>query len=336
VHQNSSQEEIKKSYKKLAAKYHPDRNPDDKKSEELFKEVTRAYEIMSDEGLKTQYILEKQRRENPFAGGNFYQQRQRPKKTRRRKDAEDVAVTTTVTLEQLFSGSVVQVNFSRRVLCPTCQGKGTNDGKEPQSCQHCHGTGTTTRQQGGWIVEDACPHCHGTGESPSNKCGSCHGSRFTYQNKSITINIKPGLVRKHDGFVLEKHRVSGLGHEGEPFFEGTPAPSGGLLVSLAVAAHPKFELRGVDIWATVEINSLEAIVGVEKVISVIDGEIKMKILPGVDNGSVLKVSNRGMTYRIQTQDGQLQRGDAYFTIKVVTPKNITSEQREMIKKVLDM
>lgn len=334
VNQNASQEEIKKSYKKLAAKYHPDRNPDDKKSEELFKEVTRAYEIMSDEGQKANYFQEKQRRENPFSGQQFHHQHRRPRKQRRKKEAEDIETTSTVTLEQLFAGSTVQVNFYRRILCSSCRGKGTSDGKEPQVCPHCHGSGTTIRQQGGWMIEDACQYCNGTGESPTNRCQTCHGSRFTNMNKSITINIKPGLVRKHDGFVLEKHRIAGLGHEGEPFFEGTPAPAGNLLINLAVAPHPKFELRGVDIWSTVEINSLEAMVGTEKIISVIDGEIKMKILSGVDNGSVLKVSGRGMVYRVQSQDNQTLRGDAYYTIKVVTPKNLSVEQKEMLKKVL--
>lgn len=336
VHRSADSATVKKAYKTLAAKYHPDRNQGNAQAEENFKEVNAAFEIMSDTKKLQEYLNSK----NGFRGGfyndpevNPFQQRprQRPPKPRTRRKGEDIHLTRSITLEELFKGTTVQVSYLKRVLCDACDGHGTKDKRDPPKCHVCNGHGTIIQQNGPWLVEDVCPVCHGSGEINENRCSQCHGSRFVNKNKTLNINIPSGLKISSDGqYTIERHRIANAGHDGEP---GTF--NGSLFLTIAVDKHPIFELRGADIWSTIEIDPVESIIGSTKTVRTIDGEISIKVYGGVDTGAILKIPGKGMIVR-SGNGTESTRGDAFYTVKVKTIKDITPEQRELLERFTDI
>lgn len=335
VSRSASEDEVKRAYKKLVAKYHPDRNKDDPSAEERIKEVNTAYAIMSDP-TKFQAYLNEKNGYRGHTGGSWYdpevnpfqyRPQQRAPKKRTKMGGADIHVTQEITLEQLFHGAVIPVSYWKRVLCTTCNGTGTKSKQNPHTCHVCQGHGTIIKQQGPWMVEDVCPVCHGSGESNDDPCPDCRGQRFTSQHKTLNITIPAGLKLVNGSPIVERQRVRGGGNDGEP---GTF--TGNLIISLQIKPHPVFELKGADVWASLEINSLEAILGCEKTIKTIEGEIRVKVGAGVDTGSILKIPQRGM--KIRTAGNETQRGDAYYTIKVKTLKPITDEQKSLLEQAL--
>jgi molecular chaperone DnaJ len=337
VSRDAPPDEVKKAYKTLAAKHHPDRNPNNPEAEEKFKEIALAFEIMNDK-VKMQTYLNEKNGFRGYTGGYNYNdpeinpfgsRPQRPPKKRKAKHGDDISISQAISLFDLFNGGVVTISYWKKAACPDCHTVGTNSGKDPAMCHICNGHGTIVKQQGPWLVEDVCPVCHGTGEINEDRCKTCHGARFVNVNKTLNINVPAGLKLHNGNVIIEKQRIRGGGHDGEI---GTA--NGNLIVSLHVEPHPVFELKGADLWATLEIDTIEATIGCEKTVKTIDGEIRIKVNSGVETGSILKIPQRGM--KIRMDHGNVQRGDAYYTVKVKTLKPITEEQKQLLEKVLEL
>lgn len=341
VAKGASGDEIKKAYRKLAMKYHPDKNPGDKAAEEKFREATDAYDILKDDQKRAAYDRFGHAAFNQggmgggagaggagFAGGfdftssfaDIFDEMFGDGGGRRQSEANmrgaDIRYDLEITLEEAFHGTTAKIRYLVADQCDTCHGSGSADGAAPVKCAGCNGRGRVRAQQGFFTVERTCPVCHGVGESISKPCKTCNGSGRKRREKSIDVKIPGGV---DDGTRI---RVSGAGEAG---LRG--ASAGDLYVFVSVRSHKLFKRQGGDIFCRIPIPMTTAALGGELEVPTIDGsKAKMKIPMGTQSGHQFRLKSKGMS--IMRAD---YRGDMYVEAAVETPQNLSKKQREILE-----
>jgi len=339
VSRNATQEEIKKAYRRLARKYHPDLNPGDKQAEEKFKEIQEAYEVLSDPKKRAQY--DRFGRVGDFASsgasagsgpgfegfdfsdfgdfsfGDIFSEifgTGAAHRTGRPERGEDLTYSITIPFEEAVKGNVIKIKISRLGKCPRCGGTGYESSSKPTVCPNCGGTGRITMQRGYLKFSSVCPVCHGTGHLPGEKCKQCNGEGRIKVFEEIKVRIPPGV--KNGGRL----RIPGKGNAGR-----RGGPPGDLYIIVNVLPHKFFVREGDDIYLTLPITYSEAALGASVEIPTIDGKAKVKIPPGTPSGKKLRLRNKG----VPRPDGT--RGDMYIEVKIVPPDTKDVKVRELLK-----
>jgi molecular chaperone DnaJ len=334
VAREATPEDLKKSYRKLAMKYHPDRNPGDKQAEARFKEVNEAYDILKDEQKRAAYdrfghAAFEQGGGHPggfdFSGagglGDIFDQMfgeftGRGGRSRTRSGA-DIQIQVEIDLTDAFAGTKTPVRVPTRVACEACKGTGSNDGQRAaDTCQTCGGAGKVRAQQGFFLVERTCPTCGGAGRIIRNPCRVCQGAGTVQRERSLQVTIPPGV---EDGTRI---RLQGEGEAG-----GQGAPNGDLYVHVAVRQHGLFHREGAHVFCEVPLRMSQAALGDDIEVPVIDGtRMKVKIPPGTQTGAQFRLRGKGFSVLRSTA-----RGDMVVQAKVETPQHLTRRQRELLE-----
>jgi molecular chaperone DnaJ len=348
VSENSTPEEIKKAYRKLAKKYHPDANPGSKAAEEKFKEISEAHEVLSDPEKKRQYDQLRQMGKRGFTGFEGFGEgpfRGRPgrertftfedlggfgdlgdlfssvfdlgERTRQQRwgpqKGSDLYTEVEISFDQAISGGKTVIEIKKEETCPVCRGSGAKPGTKLSTCPDCGGTGMLSFSQGAFALNRPCPRCYGRGKIITTPCPECGGKGQTFVRKKFSINIPPGIS---DG---EKLKLRG---QGQPGTAG--GPPGDLIVKINIGEHRFFERKGMDICCKVPINIAQAILGSKIRVSTIDGKVDLKIPPGTQSGTKFRLKGKGVKV-----NGA--RGDQYVEVVVEVPKNIDEKQKQLIE-----
>jgi molecular chaperone DnaJ len=351
VPKTSTQDEIKKSYRKLARKYHPDANKGDADSEERFKEISEAYDILSDEKRRKEYDEARSlfgaarpggqggvgfdlgdlfgggsgtgapgtgagERIGDLFGGLFGRTRQTTQRPRRGADIES---EVTLTFGESLDGLTVPLRLTSEEACPTCRGTGAKAGTVPRVCPRCEGTGQESRNAGGFAFSEPCRECHGRGLVVDDPCLTCNGSGRAASTRTIQARIPAGVA---DG---QRIRLKAKGAPGE---QGGPA--GDLYVVVHVKPHKAFGRSADNLTITVPVTYTEATLGAKIKVPVHRGQpVTLRIPPGTPNGRILRVPGRGATRR----DGT--KGDLLVTVDVIIPQKVDDKTREALESIRD-
>jgi molecular chaperone DnaJ len=348
VGKTASQDEIKKAYRKLARKYHPDANPNDPKAEEKFKEVSSAYEVLSDADKRKQYDAGPSPfgQGGPQPGGGFrgYQGGQAPggdwadlfgnlfggggggggfggafgggRRQPRAQRGEDVSVSVKLSFEDALRGVTTKISVPQTVQCKDCGGSGAAPGTAPATCPQCHGRGVVSQSQGFFAMSQPCARCGGTGRIVESPCAACGGAGAVRALKKFTVPLPAGV---RDG---TKIRLKG---KGEPGAQG--GPPGDLYVIAQVEESPVFERRGSDLVIEVPVTMAEAALGATVKVPTPEGSVGLKVPVGTQTGRLLKLKGKGAP-----RLGASGKGDLLARIKVVTPQDLSSDEKELLKK----
>ncbi len=341
ISKTASSDEIKKSFRRLAMKYHPDRNPNDKVAEQKFKEINEAYEVLKDEQKRAAYDRYGKQAfaggmgggGNPFGGFEFnfgaggfsdifsevfsdFMGGGARRQSYARRGA-DVRYNMEITLEEAFSGVEKEIKIPSTETCEECHGHGTKDGKEAPICEMCHGSGKVRMQRGGFfIVEQECPKCHGTGRVLKDACSKCKGAGVLHKEKMIKVKIPAGIEDD------TRMRIAGAGEAGSRGGE-----NGDLYVFITIKPHKLYSREGVSLYTRVPISMCCAALGGKLDIPSIDGEkIELSVEAGAQNDQVIKIKNQGMTIMRSAK-----RGDLFVKLRVETPVNLSSRQKELLE-----
>ncbi|WP_092484433.1 molecular chaperone DnaJ [Candidatus Ichthyocystis hellenicum] len=332
VPRNASEADIKKAYRRLAMKYHPDRNPDDKTVEERFKELKEAYEVLSDSSKRAAYDqfghagLGSGGSQFGNAGGGFdsfadafgdifgdiFGSRGGGDRAVR---GSDLQYSMTITLEESARGVKKEVTLPITSKCDTCNGSGSAPGSDKKTCQHCKGSGQIRMSQGFFTVQQTCPHCRGDGFFISNPCRSCHGQGRVRKKKTISIDIPAGINHK------DQIRLSGQGEAGP---QG--APPGDLYVKVNLAPHQIFKRDGDDLHCEMPITIAVAALGGEIEIPILGGSAMLKIPSETQSGQVFRLRSKGIK-----GVNSLVPGDLHCHVYIETPVNLTDRQKELLR-----
>jgi molecular chaperone DnaJ len=342
VSKSASQDEIKKAYRKLARKYHPDKNPGDSEAEERFKEVQGAYDVLSDPQKRKQYDQVGPR---IFAGagprgGNFQWsgnigdlgdlsdlfgglfdsfaggRRTASARTRTRGErGRDVEVAVNLSFEDSLEGVTTKIPVELETACSACNGTGAEPGTSPKICPECRGRGVVSESQGLFALSQPCPRCGGNGTVVEQPCRKCNGAGRERRTKRYTVKIPAGVK---DGTQI---RLKGKGEAG---YAG--GPPGDLIVTTHVAASPLFQRRGADLVLDVPVTYAEAALGATVEIPTPDGRISLKVPAGSQDGKMLKVRGRGAP---KLNGGG--KGDLLARLRLVVPTKLTKAEREALE-----
>lgn len=338
VQKNASEDELKKAYRRLAMKYHPDRNKDDATAEEKFKEVKEAYDVLSDPQKRAAYDQFGHAGVDPsmaggpggFSGGfgdfsdlgdifeNFFGAGRRAGGNRAFRGA-DLRYDLTLSLEEAVFGTEAKIRIPTTVTCKTCQGSGAKAGSTPQTCPRCGGVGQVRMSQGFFSVQQTCPRCQGTGKIISNPCGTCHGTGRVKEQKTLSVKVPAGV---DEG---DRIRLSG---EGEAGLNGGPA--GDLYVQITIRTHPIFKREDNNLYCDVPISIVTAAIGGELQAPTLDGKVMLKIPPETQTGRVFRIRGKGIK---PVRGGPV--GDLYCQVTVETPVNLTARQKELLQEFED-
>ncbi|MDO4434310.1 MAG: molecular chaperone DnaJ [Alysiella sp.] len=335
----ASEDEIKKAYRKLAMKYHPDRNPDNKEAEEKFKEVQKAYDTLSDPQKKAAYdqyghaaFEQGMGGAGGFGGfgggfggaqgfdfGDIFSQMFGGGGGARQQNyqGEDINIGITLTLEEAAAGVKKQITVPTYEECGTCHGSGAKAGTKATTCRTCGGSGAVHVRQAIFQIQQTCPTCHGSGKEIKEPCVQCHGSGRIKTSKTVEVNIPAGI---DDG---QRIRLTG---EGEPGTHG--APAGDLYVHVSVQEHKIFQRdpdSPTDLHCELPISFATAALGGEVEVPTLDGKVKLSIPEGTQNGKRLRVKGKG----VKSVRSSLV-GDLYCHVVVETPVNLTDRQKELL------
>ena len=343
VSRGASEDEIKKAYKKMARKYHPDLNPGDKTAEEKFKEVNEAYEVLSDADKKARYDQYGHAGVDPnfgaggfgggfdgsfdfgdlgdifgsFFGGFGGARRTNPNAPQR---GESIRMSIAISFEEAAFGCEKAVTVERYETCDTCHGNGCAPGTSPEVCPDCHGTGTVqVRRQtpmGVFATSSPCPKCGGKGRIIHQPCKDCRGSGMVRKKKTIQASIPAGI---DNGQTIS---IRGQGNAGK-----NGGPAGDLLITITVRPHELFRREGTSVLCEAPITFTQAVLGAELEIPTIDGKVKYTLPEGTQSGTTFRLKGKG----IPSINGR-GRGDQYVTVYIETPKNLNKEQKEALKK----
>ncbi|MCL2075936.1 MAG: molecular chaperone DnaJ [Betaproteobacteria bacterium] len=335
VNQDASEEEIKKTYRKLAMKYHPDRNPDNPSAEEKFKEVKEAYEILSDAQKRAAYDQYGHAGVDPQAGfgggqgfGNFadafggifdeiFGNRGGHAHRGGAYRGADLRYNLEISLEQAAKGTETKIRIPAMESCETCHGSGSKPGTEPKSCPTCGGSGQIRLQQGFFSIQQTCHKCHGTGRFVSDPCLDCHGAGRVRKHKTLAVKIPAGV---DEG---DRIRLSG---EGEHGVNG--GPSGDLYVQVHLKKHQVFVRERSDLHCEMPISFTTAALGGEIEIPTLDGAANLKIPPETQSGRVFRLRGKGIKgVRSSTY------GDLLCHVVVETPVRLTERQKELLREL---
>ncbi|HEX5801945.1 MAG TPA: molecular chaperone DnaJ [Azospira sp.] len=343
VNRDAADDEIKKAYRKLAMKFHPDRNPDNPKAEEQFKEAKEAYEILSDAQKRAAYDQYGHAGVDPQAGmgggfggagmggfadafggifdeifggrggagghgrSNIYR-------------GADLRYNLEITLEQAAFGTETKIRIPTMEECEHCHGSGAKPGTQPQTCPTCAGSGQVRLQQGFFSIQQTCPKCHGTGRVIPEPCTHCHGAGRIKQHKTLAVKIPAGV---DEG---DRIRLSG---EGEHGVNG--GPPGDLYVQIHLKSHPVFQREHNDLHCEMPISFTTAALGGEIEITTLDGVAKIKIPPETQSGKVFRLRGKGIK-GVRSSS----HGDLLCHVAVETPVNLTERQRELLRELEEL
>ena len=333
VNRDASEDELKKAYRKLAMKWHPDRNPDNPKAEEHFKEAKEAYEILTDAQKRAAYDQFGHAGVDPSAGGaagagagfgdafgdifgdifgggggrgrsNVYR-------------GADLRYNLEVTLEQAARGTELKIRIPTMESCEACGGSGAKPGTQPKTCSTCAGQGAVRMSQGFFSVQQTCPTCHGSGKMIASPCGSCHGAGRVKKHKTLAVKIPAGV---DEG---DRIRLSG---EGEGGVNG--GPSGDLYVVIHLKEHTVFARDGNDLHCEMPVSFTLAALGGEIEIPTLDGQAKVKIPAETQSGQTMRLRGKGIKGVRATHPG-----DLLCRIVVETPVRLTERQKELLREL---
>ena len=342
ISKGASEDEIKRAYKKMARKYHPDLNPGNKEAEEKFKEVNEAYEVLSDANKKARYDQYGHAGVDPnfgaggggfdggfdfgdlgdifgsfFGGGFGGGRRTNPNAPQR---GESIRMSLTISFEEAAFGCQKEVTVDRMEECGTCHGSGCATGTTPEICPDCHGTGQVQiRRQtpmGVFATTSACAKCGGKGKIIHQPCPDCRGSGAVRRRKTIQASIPAGI---DNGQTIS---IRGQGHAGK-----NGGPAGDLLITITVRPHEIFRREGTSVLCDAPITFAQAVLGAELEIPTIDGKVKYELPEGTQSGTTFRLKGKG----IPAINGR-GRGDQYVTVYIETPRNLNREQKEALKK----
>ncbi|MDX8384082.1 MAG: molecular chaperone DnaJ [Ghiorsea sp.] len=334
VDKGADKNDVKRAYRKLAMKYHPDRNPDDEKAAESFREVTEAYEILSDDDKRARYD------QYGFAGvndqmGGFGSGSGGFQDSHAFRDfgdlfgnvfggggggrgqgnqGSDLRYNLTISLEEAAEGKEVELEIPKHDHCDTCDGSGARPGTHPVPCSTCGGHGQVQMQQGFFAVRRTCPSCHGAGKKVESPCVSCGGTGRKKVKKNLKIKIPAGV---YDGAQV---RVSG---EGEAGTQG--GGSGDLFIVVSIKEHAIFERDGADLHCEMPITFPQATLGAEVDAPTLTGKVKIRIPAGTEGGRVFRLREHGVSdVRVR------QKGDLFVRVQIAVPKKLNDEQTELL------
>jgi molecular chaperone DnaJ len=337
VDKNTSKQEIKKAYRKLARQYHPDVNKEEGAAEK-FKEVTEAYEVLSDDQKKAHYDQFGHADPNQGFGGGagadfggfgdifdmFFGGGGRRRDPNAPRQGADLQYTMTLEFKEAAFGKEMDIEIPKEEECDTCHGSGAKPGTSPETCSHCNGTGQLSIEQntpfGRIVNRRVCHHCQGTGQMVKEKCSTCGGKGKVNRRKKIHIKIPAGV---DDGQQL---RVAG---QGEPGANG--GPPGDLYVVFSIKLHEFFERDGDDIYCEMPITFAQAALGDEVEVPTLHGKVKLKIPTGTQTGTNFRLKGKG----VPNVRGYGQ-GDQHIKIRVVTPTKLSAKQKQLIRELAEI
>ena len=334
VSKSATAGEIKKSYRRLAMKHHPDRNADDEHAEKRFKEAKEAYEVLKDQDKRVTYDQFGHDGLRAGAGGAggfggaegfadifgdvfgdiFGQGRSRG--GRQVFKGADLGYELKLDLEAAVAGESVTIDVPTQVGCKSCNGSGARKGTEPVSCTTCGGVGQVRMQQGFFSVQQACPACKGAGTVINDPCEDCHGRGRVRKTKTLSVKVPAGV---DDG---DRIRLSGEGEAGR-----NGGPAGDLYVEIHVRPHKLFERIGADLSCEIPLGFATATLGGDVELPTLNGNVVLKVPAGTQSGKVFRLRGKGVT---TVRDPRT--GDLFAKVSVETPINLTSEQRELLEK----
>ncbi len=336
---SASDNDIKSSYRKLAMKYHPDRNPGDKKAEEKFKEISESYEILKDPQKKAAYDQYGHAAFSQGSGGGsaggfsgfgaggfsdiFEDMFGMGGDSGRRSPStgSDLRYDLSVSLEQAYSGDQVEISLTVPTKCDSCNGSGANKGSQPKQCNQCGGHGKIRAQQGFFTIERTCAACSGVGEIIGDPCRLCKGQGRVNKNKKLSVNVPAGV---DNGTRI---RLSG---EGEAGARGSSA--GDLYIFIDIKDHSLYQRDGKDTFIEVPVSFIDAILGNSVQVPCIDGsKAKMNLNSGTQGGTRLRMKGKGMP---GLRGGS--RGDQYVQINVEIPTGISKKQEDLFKQIKEL
>ena len=337
LNRDADDESIKKAYRKLAMKYHPDRNPDDKSSEEKFKEAKEAYEVLSDAQKRANYErfghagvdASAAAGAGGFAGagfgsfteafgdifGDIFGQQRGGRSSVYR--GADLRYNLEIALEQAARGYEAKIRIPTFETCDTCHGSGAKPGTQPKTCTTCNGHGQVRLQQGFFSIQQTCPKCHGTGKVIADPCQACHGAGRVKKQKTLSVKIPAG--------VDEGDRIR-LAGEGEPGVNG--GPPGDLYVQIQVKPHPVFQRESDDLHCEMPISISVAALGGEIEIPTLDGAAKLRVPHETQSGKIFRLRGKGIR-GVRSH----APGDLLCHVVVETPVNLTERQKELLREV---
>lgn len=330
IKKNASNDEIKKSYRRMAMKHHPDRNTEDSDAESKFKEAKEAYEVLSDSDKRAAYdqFGHDGVRGGPPGGGFSAEgfgdifgdvfgdifgggRRSRSQVFR----GADLGYELRLDLEKAVSGDSVTIEVPTRVTCEECNGSGAAKGSEPVKCMTCGGAGQVRMQQGFFAIQQTCPACKGAGTVITNPCSNCHGRGRVSKSKRLSVKVPEGV---EDG---DRIRLSGEGEAGR-----NGGPPGDLYVEIRVSPHKIFHRSGADLSCEVPISFGTAALGGEIELPTLDGHVSLKIPAGTQSGKKFRLRGKGVT---TVRDRR--QGDLFARVAVETPINLTAEQESFLR-----
>ena len=335
VPKGADEAEIKKAYRRLAMKYHPDRNPGDKASEERFKEVAEAWEVLSDPEKRAMYDRFGHAGMGGAAGGGFGQgdfsdafgdmfsnvfsemfgAGRRGGRSGGPYRGADLRTVVEIDLEAAARGTTVEIEVPGHVSCTHCDGTGAEPGTKPVTCPGCGGHGQVRMQQGFFSLQQTCPRCRGRGTIIETPCKSCNGAGRVRQDKTLSVKIPAGIDTGD--------RIR-LGGEGEPGQGGGPV--GDLYVQVQVREHPIFHRDGRDLLCEMPVSFTTVALGGELEVPTLKGKVNLKIPAGTQTGKVFRLRGKGMPGLRGAEPG-----DMLCRVQVETPVNLTAEQRELLE-----
>ena len=334
VERGANDADVKTAFRKLAMKWHPDRNAGDASSEQRFKEINEAYEVLKDPDKRAAYDRFGHAAFEQGMGGGahdfgpgfgsafadifegiFGMSGGRGRGNRAERGA-DLRYNMEITLEEAFAGKTAQVRIPTSVSCEACSGTGAKAGTKPKTCPHCGGAGRIRHAQGFFTLERTCTGCQGRGQVIESPCPTCSGSSRVTRERTLSVNIPPGV---EDGTRI---RLAG---EGEAGVRG--GPSGDLYIFLSITTHAFFQRDGADLHCRVPISMVQATLGGNIEVPTLDGKMaRINIPAGAQGGHQFRLRGKGMPIVRSAQ-----RGDMYIEINVETPTNLTPKQKELLK-----
>ncbi len=339
VTRTATDTEIKSAYRRLAIRFHPDKNPGDASAEEKFKEAAEAYGVLADADQRQRYDRFGHAGVSSGAGQTwggapgfggiedilgdlfgfsdvFGGGRSSGRRTAAQRGS-DLRYDLEISLEDAYKGMTAQLRIPRLETCETCKGNGAAPGTQPENCSNCGGTGQVRYQQGFFSVARTCQPCRGAGRVVKDPCKDCRGAGRIEREKQMEVKIPAGVE------TGSRLRVQG---EGEAGTQG--GPSGDLYVVIHLAVHERFERQGHNLYAPLPLTFTQAALGAEVFVATLEGEEKVKIPAGTQTGTIIRIKGKGMPVL-----GGRGRGDLYVAASVVTPTSLTREQRKLLEQL---
>jgi len=336
VQKNAGDDDLKKAYRRLAMKYHPDRNPGDSVAEERFKEAKEAYEVLGDTRKRAAYDqfghagvdASAQGAAGAQGGANFSDifgdvfgdifgnMRRGPNQPYR---GADLRYNLELTLEEAVFGTTAKIRIPTHVDCHHCNGSGAKPGTKPTACSTCNGIGQVRMQQGFFSIQQTCPRCHGQGTMIGSPCKNCRGSGVLEEQKTLSVKVPPGVDNG------DRIRLSGEGERGD-----NGGPAGDLYVQIQIKQHPIFTRDESNLYCEVPISFTTAALGGELNVPTLDGQVSLKIPPETQTGKLFRLRGKGVK---PVRSSSV--GDLLCRVAVETPVNLNKQQKELLQQLAE-